>query len=141
MDAFDRVMGGGGSSSGYLPAPKGKRILSDLFDLILVPIVLGLIAGFLLLNANEAIRGVIMIALNVIWLVVRDAVFAPGRAIVGIKLISETGSKVTITQALIRNILLIIPLVLILGYIIELISVLSRDNRLADKWAKTRVVA
>lgn len=121
-------------------APKGKRILSDLFDLVFVPILLGVVAGLLLATASEIVRGIVMIAFNIGWLVFRDTVFAPGRKITGLKLVSLDGSAVTPVQALIRNILLVIPVVLLAGYIIETISVLSRDERLGDKWAKTRVV-
>ena len=121
-------------------APKGKRILSDLFDLIFVPIALGVIAGLLMVSASEVARGIVMVVFNIGWLVFRDTVFAPGRKITGLKLVSLDGSQVTIAQALLRNILLIIPVVLLAGYIIEIISVLSRDERLGDRWAKTRVV-
>ncbi len=137
MDAFDRVMGG----SGFAPASKGKRILSDLFDLIFIPIVIGVVAGIALLNVGEAVRAGIMILLNVAWLVFRDAYFSPGRALTGLKIVSDTGARVTVVQALIRNVLLIVPVVLVIGYVIEIISVFSKGNRLADGWAKTHVVA
>ena len=122
-------------------APKGKRILSDLFDLIFIPIVLGVIAGIVLMSASDIVRGIVMVVFNVGWLVFRDAVFAPGRALTGLKLVSLDGAKITPMQAVIRNILLIIPVVLLIGYIVEIISVLSKDERLGDRWAKTRVVA
>lgn len=122
-------------------APKGKRILADLFDLLFIPIVLGVIAGLLLVNTSEIIRGVIMVTFNIGWLVFRDAIYAPGRALTGLKLISLDGAQVTLKQAVLRNILLVIPVVLLIGYIIEIISVLSRDERLGDRWAKTRIVA
>ena len=60
---------------------------------------------------------------------------------VGLKLISTTsGSKPSLGQAFIRNILLIIPFILVLGYVIEIISLLTKGDRVADGWAKTRVV-
>jgi uncharacterized RDD family membrane protein YckC len=58
---------------------------------------------------------------------------------VGLKLTSLSGDRVTLGQAFIRNILLLIPFVLVIGYIMELIFVLAKGNRLADGWAKTRV--
>lgn len=128
-----------GASAGQA-APKGKRFLAGLFDLVVIPIILGIVIGFLLLNAGEAIRNVILVLFNIGWLVFRDYVFSPGRALVGLKLVSLSGGKVTVVQALLRNILLIIPVVLLVGYIVEIISVLSRNQRLADQWAKTRVV-
>jgi uncharacterized RDD family membrane protein YckC len=134
---MDPIAGG----SGHESANKFKRILADVFDLIIVPLILGAILGFFLLNVSEAIRNVFLIVFNVGWLVLRDAVFSPGRAITGLKIISLSGDKVTVAQAFIRNVLLIIPIVLLVGYIVELISVLAQNRRVADGWAKTQVVA
>lgn len=127
-------------SSGSNVASKGKRIAAGVIDLILIPIFLGVIAGLLLLNAPEGIRNVILILLNIAWMIFRDAVFSPGRKMVGTKLVSLSGEKVTLAQAFIRNILLIIPFVLVIGYIVELVSMLTKGERVADAWAKTRVV-
>ena len=130
----------GGAFSGSMPAPKGKRFAAGVIDLIIIPIVLGVILGLLLLNVPEVVRSVILVVVNIIWLIVRDAVFSPGRAMVGLRLISLSGSKVTLPQAFIRNILLIIPFVLVVGYIVEIIALISKGERVADAWAKTRVV-
>ena len=121
-------------------ASKGKRFAAGVIDLILIPIFLGIIAGLLLLNAPEGIRNVILVVVNIAWMIFRDAVFSPGRKMVGTTLVSLTGGKVTLAQAFIRNILLIIPFVLVIGYIVELVAVVTRGERLADGWAKTRVV-
>ena len=128
----------GGSGS---PVPKGRRIASDIIDLIIVPIVLGLILGLILLNVPEGVRSGLLIVINIAWLIFRDMVYSPGRAMVGLKLVSDTSGKVTLPQAFIRNVLLMVPFVLIIGYIVELIAVLSKGNRIADAWAKTRVVS
>jgi len=122
------------------PASKGKRFAAGVIDLVLVPILLGLVIGLLLVAAPDTIRSIILVIANIAWLVVRDAVYAPGRQMVGLKLVSMTGDKVTLGQAVLRNILLIIPFVLVIGYILEIISVLSKGSRLADGWAKTQVV-
>jgi uncharacterized RDD family membrane protein YckC len=82
----------------------------------------------------------VLIAVNIAWLLFRDAVYSPGRAMVKIKIVSLTGEKVTLLQALVRNILLIIPFVLVVGYIIEIIMLAVKGHRLADLWAKTQVV-
>lgn len=129
-----------GGSSGSAVASKGKRFAAGVIDLILIPIFLGVIAGLLLLNAPEGFRNILLIVLNIAWMIFRDAVFSPGRRMVGTKLISLTGDKVTVAQAFIRNILLIIPFVLVVGYIVELIALLVKGERVADSWAKTRVV-
>ncbi len=127
--------------SGTALAPKGKRFAAGVIDLIVIPIVLGLIIGLLLLNVSEGIRSVILIIVNAGWLVFRDAIYSPGRAMVGLKLVSLTSDKVSPVQALIRNILLIIPFVLVIGYIVEIVFLLSKGERVADQWAKTRVVS
>lgn len=129
-----------GGSSGYVDATKGKRISAGVVDLILIPIFLGVIAGLLLLSTPEGIRNVILVVLNIVWMIFRDTVFSPGRKMVGIKLVSLEGEKVSLGQAFIRNILLIIPFVLVVGYLVEFIALLTKGHRIADAWAKTRVV-
>lgn len=133
----ESVMGGAG---GPAVASKGKRFASGVIDLILIPIVLGILAGLLLLGAPEGIRNVLLILINIAWMIFRDAVFSPGRKMVGVKVVSLTGDKVSLSQAFIRNILLIIPFVLVIGYIVELVSLLVKGERVADGWAKTRVI-
>ena len=133
----ESVTGGPGEPA---VASKGKRFAAGAIDLILIPIILGVIAGLLLLNAPPGIRNVLLILLNIAWMIFRDAVFSPGRKMVGTKLISLSGEKVSLGQAFIRNILLIIPFVLVIGYIVELVALLMKGERVADGWAKTRVV-
>lgn len=135
-DFSSNVTGGPGGGV----ASKGKRFAAGVIDLILIPIVLGVIAGLLLLNAPEGMRNVILIVLNIAWMIFRDAVFSPGRKMVGTKLVSLTGEKVSLGQAFIRNILLVIPFVLLVGYIVEIVALLTKGERVADSWAKTRVV-
>ena len=130
----------GGSLSGA-SAPKGRRFAAGVIDLIIIPIVLGLILGLILLNVPEGIRSAILVLVNIVWLIVRDAVYSPGRAMVGLKLISLDGAKVTVIQAVLRNVLLIIPFVLVIGYIVEIVSLIAKGDRVADKWAKTQVVS
>lgn len=129
---------GGSSVQGGVPI--GKRVVSALVDLLAVPILLGIVAGLILLAVPEAIRNILLIAINIAWLIFRDVVFSPGRKMVGIKLEGADGGKITMGQAFIRNILLMIPFILVVGYIIEIIFIFSKGHRLADTWAKTRVV-
>lgn len=132
---------GGGMQGGPVVASKGRRFAAGLIDLFIIPIVLGLLIGIVLLNVPDVVRSIILIVVNIGWLIFRDAVYSPGRAMVGLKLVSLTGEKVTIIQAFIRNILLIIPFILVIGYIVEIIALLAKGERLADGWAKTRVVS
>ena len=125
---------------GLVPASKGKRFAAGLIDLVVIPIVLGIVIGLVLLSAPDTVRSIVLVLVNVIWLVFRDAVYSPGRAMVKIKIISLTGGKVTWLQALIRNILLIVPFVLVIGYILEIVMLITKGHRLADNWAKTQIV-
>jgi uncharacterized RDD family membrane protein YckC len=125
---------------GLVPASKGKRFAAGLIDLVVIPIVLGIVIGLVLLAAPDAVRSIVLVLVNIAWLVFRDAIYSPGRAMVKTRIVSMTGEKVTPLQAVIRNILLIIPFVLVVGYILEIIWVLWKGNRLADNWAKTMVV-
>lgn len=131
----------GGSAGALALASKGKRIAADVIDLLLIPIAVGFLAALFLLAAPEAVRNTVLIIINVFWMIFRDVVFSPGRKMVGIKLVSLTsGGKVTVPQALIRNILLIIPFVLLVGYILETVMIAVKGERLEDGWAKARVV-
>ncbi len=125
---------------GLVPASKGKRFAAGLIDLLIIPIVIGIVIGLILVAAPEVVRNVVLVIVNIAWLAFRDAVYSPGRALVKIRLISLTDKKVTLIQALIRNILLIIPFVLVVGYIVELVGLLVKGHRFADTWAKTQVV-
>ena len=125
---------------GLVPASKGKRFAAGLIDLVVIPIVLGIVIGLVLLAAPDAVRSIVLVLVNIAWLVFRDAVYSPGRAMVKTRIVSMTGEKVTPLQAVIRNILLIVPFVLVVGYVLEIVWVLWKGNRLADGWAKTMVV-
>lgn len=120
---------------------KGARIASDWIDLVVLPILLGVIVGLALWNVGDALRSVILVIVNILWLVFRDVVFSPGRAMYGVKLVSLTGDKVTLGQGFLRNVLLIIPIVLVIGYLIEIVMVHTKGTRLADNWAKTQVIS
>ena len=122
-------------------APKGRRFAAGVIDLVVVPIILGVLMGLLLLRVPETVRNIILILVNIAWLIFRDTVYSPGRAMVGLKLVSLTGEKPTLAQAFIRNILIIIPFVLVVGYIVEIVALLTKGERIADGWAKTRVAS
>ncbi|HTL48227.1 MAG TPA: RDD family protein [Verrucomicrobiae bacterium] len=124
-----------------VPAPKGRRFAAAFIDLFIIPIVLGLIIGLMIITVPDAVRSVILVVVNIAWLVFRDTVYSPGRAMVGTKLVSLTGPKVTVSQAFVRNILIVIPFLLVAGYIVEIISLMTKGERVADVWAKTRVVS
>jgi len=129
-----------GVNPGQNPAPKGRRFASGVIDLILIPLVLGIIIGLILLAVPDAARNIVLILVNIGWLIFRDTVYSPGRAMVGIKLVSLTGPKVTVGQAFVRNILIAIPIVLLIGYIIEIVALVAKGQRVMDGPAKTQVL-
>jgi uncharacterized RDD family membrane protein YckC len=125
-------------------APKGKRFLAALVDLIVIPIILGVVAGLIFMAAPAAVRNIILICMNIAWMVCKDLLWegaGPGKKMAGLKVVNvETGEKITATQAFIRNVLLIVPFILIIGYIIEIVMIIVKGERFGDQWAKTRVV-
>lgn len=137
-----------GAVSGGAAAPelasKGKRFLAAIFDLVIIPILLGVVAGLVLINAPDALRNTLLVLVNVAWMTLRDIRngAGPGKKMAGIKVVNaETGECPTFGQLVVRNITLIIPFVLVLGYVVEIIMLLVKGERLADKWAKTKVVS
>ncbi|OGX13772.1 MAG: hypothetical protein A2351_00680 [Omnitrophica bacterium RIFOXYB12_FULL_50_7] len=64
---------------GLVPASKVKRFAAGNIDLIAMPIILGVVVGLVLLAAPEVVRSIVLVVVNVIWLVFRDAVFSVGR--------------------------------------------------------------
>lgn len=105
------------------PAPKGRRFASVLIDLLVIPIALGIIAGFALIAVPEWVRNWILIGINVGWLIFRDLVFSPGRKLVGLRLKSTIGDRVTLLQAIVRNALIAVPIALSTGYPCEIARV------------------
>ena len=128
------------ASSGQVPASKGKRLAAGLIDMVVIPIVLGIVIGLVLLAAPDMVRSIVLVLVNILWLVFRDAVYSPGRAMIKTKIFSLTGAKVTIIQAYVRNLLLIVPFVLVLGYLLEIVWVLWKNHRVMDIVGKTQVV-
>ena len=84
-------------------APKGRRFAAGVIDLVIVPILLGIVIGIMLLNVGDNVRSIILVGVNIAWLIFRDAVYSPGRAMVGLKLVSLTGDKASLGQAFLRH--------------------------------------
>lgn len=137
------ITGGSAGAGNLAPAPLKKRFAADVIDLIIVPILLGVIFGFLLLmvdvgdTASEIVLGIVY----VLWIFARDFWFSPGRWMVGLKLIStrSPGAPVTYLDVLKRNILLL-PYILVVGYLVETVALFVKGERILDRFAGTRVV-
>ncbi|OGX05601.1 MAG: hypothetical protein A3G87_00555 [Omnitrophica bacterium RIFCSPLOWO2_12_FULL_50_11] len=114
---------GGSQPQEHQPAPKGRRFASVLIDLLVIPIVLGVIAGVSLWAVRDDIRNGILIAINIGWLLFRDLVFSPGRKMVGLKLKSTVGDRVTLLQVVVRNLTIAAPIALSTGYPCEIARV------------------
>jgi len=126
-------------------ATPGLRIVAAVsFDLVIVPFFIGFFAGLILFNAPDLLRVSVLVLLNVVWVVGKDlnnSFLSLGKRLVGIKVVSATtGQAITIQQAFIRNLLLIVPGILFFGYPVELFMLIFKGERLGDKWAKTVVI-
>lgn len=144
-DLRQEVMGGSGPQGAAKAAPRGRRWLAATsYDLVYVPFVIGFLAGLILFNAPDVLRIVLLVILNIAWVVAKDLNFSmlsPGKRMAGLKVVSAgTGTAISLGQAFIRNILLIIPGVLFVGYFIEAGMLIFKGKRLGDIWAKTDVV-
>jgi len=106
-------------------ASKGRRFASAIIDLFIIPIIIGVVVGIVLmfLAIPEWIRYALLIVANIGWLIFRDYLFAPGRKMVGLKLVSLTGGRVMLLQAVCRNVFIAVPFVLIPGYLCEIARV------------------
>lgn len=135
---------GGPGSFGQVPAPKGKRMLCSLVDLVLVPVALGVVFGLLLLatGAPEIVNSVVLVVVNIAWMLCRDLLWSPGRKLFSLKLISQAagGGPISFLQAILRNVLLIVPGVLLVGYPVEFVAILISGRRIMDHVAKTEIV-
>ena len=124
-------------------APLGARLLAALFDLVLIPIVLGVIFGLLFFAAEPTFRNIVLFIVNFCWTAFRDVMGGqgPGKRLAGVRLVDASGANPALPKHLIRNALLWIPFVLIIGYLVEffLVFILKKD-RLGDKWVGTKVV-
>jgi uncharacterized RDD family membrane protein YckC len=128
----------------YQLASRGQRFVAGAIDLLLIPMVLGFIIGLFFLfflPYQYDIQTIVQVLANAVWLTVRDRVFAPGRMFFQLKLVKLDGSRPSVGTSILRNIHLMIPLVQYIGYIMEIISLVVTGERVADKWAKTKVVS
>lgn len=112
---------------------KGRRVIN------IVAIAASVVGTLLAFMGNMAVAFFLPLAG---WGVVSLAILfldKPGPE-AELKLVSLGGENVTVAQAFIRNILLVIPFLLVLGYIAEAVAVFVQGDRLMDRLAKTRVV-
>ena len=133
-----------GSVGGDDQVGLGARFLASLFDLVIIPIVLGVIFGFIFFNAPTGMRNTVLVFVNVVWTCFRDLMggAGPGKRMAGIKVVDANGNAPSIVQLVIRNVLLWIPFVLIVGFIIESVMIfILRKDRLGDRFAKCKVVS
>ncbi|MBN1493869.1 MAG: RDD family protein [Candidatus Omnitrophica bacterium] len=134
--------------SGGLPVVKeatlGARFLAALFDLVIIPIILGIMFGLLFFAAAPALRNIVLIFVNIAWTCLRDIAggAGPGKRMAGLKVVTTDGGQPSVGQYILRNILLWVPFVLLIGFIIETVMIfIVKKDRLGDRWAKCKVVS
>ncbi len=134
--------------TGGMPVGKeaslGARFLASLFDLVVIPILLGIIFGLLFFAAAPTLRNIVLVFVNIAWTCLRDirGGVGPGKKMAGIKVVTVDGGTPTLGQHILRNILIWVPFILLIGFIIEVFMIfVLRKDRLGDQWAKTKVVS
>jgi len=133
---------------------KTKRVVAASIDMVVLPISIGIVCGLALIAANldPLTRDKVLNIVNYLYYLIcsRDFVYSPGRHLCGIELV-DSKTKVRICfyrgnfllnlwKSFLRNALLIVPFVLVLGYLVEIIAVIWKGHRIADKWAGVEVV-
>lgn len=130
---------------------KIKRLVAASIDLILYPLVFGIMIGTGLVSVEAFSRNQVLSWINFVGnaLVWRDYIFSPGRYFLNLRLVtigneapvmicsSRFGSN--LVRVILRNLFLLIPFVLIVGYAFEIIMVLITGNRFSDRIAGTTV--
>jgi len=131
-----------------------KRLLAAFIDLAILPLLIGLGVGIFLSNVDESTRTKTLSAVGVLLSYIvffRDFIYSPGRHIFGLDLVnSKTKVRVcfyrgnillNLLKAFLRNVLFVIPLVLVIAYIVETFMVFKKGHRLTDRWLGTEVIA
>ena len=130
---------------------RSRRVAAAIIDMVVLPMVAGVIAGVALLNVDEMTRNNVLRLLSPFRYLIfaRDFIYSPGRHMCGLELVDvKTGVQVcfyrgnffvNLWKSTLRNILLVIPFVLVAGYIAETVMVMTKGHRLADKWAGVEV--
>ena len=131
-----------------------KRLVAAFIDMVVLPVSVGVVCGLVLIatNLDPLTRDKILNVVNFLYYLIfsRDFVYSPGRHLCGIELV-DSKTKVRICfyrgsffrnlwKPFLRNVLLIVPFVLVLGYLIEIIAVIWKGHRIADKWAGVEVI-
>jgi len=122
---------------------KKRRFLAALIDLLVIPAIF-IVAVTVSLRSELPLY--VQVFFNVVWLSIRDmwGGAGPGKRVMHLQVVlQETGeplSKQTLVHGVLRNLLLMIPFVLVLGYFVEVLMLAVRGERLGDAMAKTTVV-
>jgi uncharacterized RDD family membrane protein YckC len=122
-----------------------KRISAGIIDCVILPSFIIFVFRLLLIFQPPAFSNFAVLGIAIIWFSFKDLLFegcAPGKKIFGLRVISKaTGQKITARQGFIRNVLLFVPLVALIGFPLELIVLLAKKERFGDVWAGTEVIA
>lgn len=140
-----------------LPLPKGqrglkiRRLIAAGIDLILYPLIFGILMGISFLGVETFFRNQALFWTNIIGnaLIWRDYIFSPGRYFLGLRLVSVNNEAPMVicssrfgsnlVKVILRNLFLLIPFVLVVGYAFEVVMVLITGNRFSDRIAGTTV--
>lgn len=122
---------------------KTKRIIAAFIDLVAIPFLLFFAIGF---SYTPNIPVYVSILFNVVWFSMRDLYdgAGPGKRLMHLKVVlAETGEALsyqTAVRGFLRNVLFMIPFFWFISFIVELIVLIIKGERVGDMWAKTKVV-
>jgi len=128
----------------FSKAPISKRVFAACIDCGLIPLFAAFIISVLLILIPGSLRNFLVLFMSIAWFSFKDTFFegaGPGKKIFGLRVISKaTGKKITAGQGFIRNVLLLLPIISIIGVPLEFFILLLKGERFGDKWAGTKVV-
>ena len=118
---------------------KSRRIVASIIDFFVIAFLSSSVIGILTLGDFTVSHFSITIYLLLFFLLflIKDSVFknaSLGKRLCGIQIIKKDGSKLTITDMIKRNIILIILLPL------EILLLVLKNNRIGDVYAKTTII-
>ena len=131
---------------------KVRRLVSAIIDLVFIPAVIGILMGLLLHNHPTAESAKYLRAVSLAFAVLfqRDFIYSPGQHMLGLRLVdAKKGNLICFYQGniflnlikgTVRNSLLIVPFILVVGYFLETVMVIWKGHRLMDLVAGVKVV-
>jgi uncharacterized RDD family membrane protein YckC len=124
-------------------ADTGKRVIAYIIDAIIVGIVVALIIGIAeVIDFPEWLQALVSIVLAYGYFIYMEGTTGPtiGKRIMNIRVISESGSPITMGESAVRNILRIVDMLFVGLVGLILIIFTQKKQRVGDMAARTVVI-